>query len=357
VGFADAAALAAAEWADFGDAPLAVDSATEALWTLHAQHLSAFVLEADHGELRILQAPDGTKQAFLADETNLVARRARLYRDFLAKAIAAEHADRHFFFALLVGDGSVPDPALPIFGFQKLRGEPNLLLPDIDFLWNGFYEAAVEDTTPLLVKQPKAVFAGSTTGSLLTHALLDADGNQRVCSFCYFAGSDLVDYRLPTICQVTQDGVEDRLRALGIGGPRLPWAEQLDYRLLLSQDGNGATCSRVYLALRSNSVLVKYQSESVLFYFRALEPMVHFMPTRSDAETLALIEQYRFNDNALNSISAAARAFCARWLTRSALEDYSAALLRLYPARIGDAASATMAARFATTPRLPLSKG
>ncbi len=353
VGFADPEALAAAEWADFGDSPLDVDAACDAIWDLHARHLSVFVFEAKLGELSILQAPAGPKRELLDNRANNIAVRAELYLAFLAKVIKAEHADRHFFFALMVGDHSLIHPALPIFGFQKRRGEPNLLLPDADFLWLGFYESHARDTVPLLAKQPKAVFAGSTTGSLLTHAILDADTDRRIRSFRRFRGSDLVDYDLPAICQVVEPGVEERLRAMGVGGPRVTWEHQLQYRFLLSQDGNGATCSRVYLALRSNGVLLKYNSDSVLFYFRALQPMVHFIPTSSDTETLALVERHRFDTDLLGNIAVAANAFCDRWLTRSALEDYSAALLRPYPGRIGDAAAAAMAARFVGTPRLP----
>jgi hypothetical protein len=330
-----------------------VEAASAAIWDLHARHLSVFVFEARHGELDVLQSPAGPKRDLIDRNVNNMAVRLRLYRDFLAKAVAAEHADRHFFFAMIIGDDSLRHPAVPIYGFQKRRGEPNLLLPDIDFLWFGFYENQPEDPTPLSAKQPKAVFAGATTGSLLTHAILDADTDRRIRSFRHFRGSPLVDYHLPVICQVVEAGVEERLREMGIGGTRVPWAEQLHYRLLISQDGNGATCSRVYLALRSNAVLLKYHSDSVLFYFRALEPMVHFIPTRSDAETLALVQRHRFDTDLLGEIAAAAHTFCDTWLTRPALEDYAAALLRPYPGRIGDAAASAMAARFAETPRLP----
>jgi hypothetical protein len=354
VGYADPAALAAAEWADFGEDPLGVEAACDAIWALHHEHLSVFIFEAKHGNLRILQAPAGPKRALLDNRENNIAVRAELYRDFLAKAVATEHVDRHFFFALTVGDHSLVHPDLPIFGFQKRRGEPNLLLPDIDFLWFGFYADEAKDQTPLLAKQPRAVFAGSTTGNLLTHAILDADADRRIRSFRYFRHNYLVDYRLPVICQVVEAGVEERLRAMGIGGPRVSWEEQLGYRFLISQDGNGATCSRVFLALGSNSVLLKYHSDSVLFYFRALQPMVHFIPTRSDAETLALVKRHRFDNDLLSDMDAAANDFCDRWLTRPALEAYSAALLRPYPQCIGDAAASAMAARFAATPRLPV---
>lgn len=328
--------LAAEEFADFAPGAISPEFGAAELALAHEQILGVILFELRAGELGFVIPAAGPNREFWEASEDM-RWRTWTYRAFLAAALppALPPALRrgHSFFGLFVGDGHQPTAGTPLFCFQKPRGANNLALPDIDFLGYGFYHDLAPDPWPLERKLPKAAFAGSTTGAHVTHEAIDTLSHPRLRSFAHFRNSAVVDYRLPNIAMVAEEGVEERLRAMGIGlGPRVSWEDQLRHRFLLSMDGNGATCSRLYKAPRSNSVLVKYASASTLFYFRRLEPWAHYIPVGSDAEAEAVVRHHAENLPLLRRIVAGAHAFAARYLTEPALRAYAAALLARYAA-------------------------
>ena len=89
--------------------------------------------------------------------------------------------------------------------------------------------------------------------------------------------------------------------AMDLGKERIPWSEQYRHMFLLSMDGNGATCSRVISSLKSNSVLIKYQSDSILYYFSALEPGTHFISVNDDRDIEGILDQFDLRSSAFLS--------------------------------------------------------
>ena len=69
---------------------------------------------------------------------------------------------------------------------------------------------------------------------------------------------------------------------------RASWNDAIQYKYLLSLDGHGAACERLFMSLLSNSVVLKMEAthplstRSILYYFPALKAWEHFVPVGED---------------------------------------------------------------------------
>ena len=72
----------------------------------------------------------------------------------------------------------------------------------------------------------------------------------------YFRGRSDVDFRLPAIVQCTPEA-EQALIQDGFGHGVMGWDEAYTSKFIISMDGNGATCSRPAIIMRSRSVIFK----------------------------------------------------------------------------------------------------
>ena len=288
-------ALALGQLAPWVGFPMPSDGASRHVAELNAQLPFVFVLGLHQGKVRIAQKPrhyTPEEIAGTAPSTNRALLRAHAYRRFLA-GVTARHGIRHdLHLVITMRDLTGFEPALPVFAFQKPRGSRLVLLPDIDFLVHDFYrDAGYADPTPFAHKRDTAVFAGATTGKpRITLDDVQQLALPRLRAAVHFRGSARVDFRLVDLVECESADVAAAIMALGIIGQRLPWSEAYAHRYLLSMDGNGATCSRVALALRSNGVLVKYASDHLLHYFDALTPWRHYLPVGSDAEVMRVMD-------------------------------------------------------------------
>lgn len=260
-----------------------------------------------------------------------VAHRTLLYRKFLQDVVTGHGIQGSMHILMDVEDARASDDVeVPIFLYQKRVGEHGLLFPDVDFLGANFYPD-IRDDLRYEHKKAEAIFVGSTTGSLITMDMAKNRGTQRLEAESFFRDHPLVTFRLPNIVQCESPEVEACLRESGIGdGALTPFEDQLAYKFVISMDGNGATCSRVVMALASNSVLLKYESQYELFYFSAMEPWRHYIPIRSHQDVLNIVEAERRTPGMFGNIAAEGRRFAERLLRRPALYLYTANLLRRY---------------------------
>lgn len=287
-----------------------------------------FLLSIKGQSVTIIDPPEGPKAPLFYRDV-----RAEQYRAFIEDVVRTCGLDLDIFLGLDAHDISLLPTDGPIFTFQKEAGEKFILLPDPDFLKHGFYEDGEgRDDLALEDKSPRAVFAGSTTGGLITMDILDAGGVARINSALFFKGHPDVDFFLPEIVQCETDAVYSRVAALDVGGRKLDWQDQFGMKYLLSMDGNGCTCSRLLLALRSQSVLFKYDSSRVMYYFDCLEPWMHYVPIHKDQDVLDAMAVLNADPARAAKISADATAFHDRLLTRSAVVEYTSRLLQAYQA-------------------------
>jgi hypothetical protein len=231
-----------------------------------------------------------------------------------------------------LADSLSADYGVPVFAFQRHTAQRAPLLPDIDLLNDNFLaDGQFDDPYSFLEKENRAVFAGATTGGRINEQIARTCGLPRLRAARFFLGSAKIDFRLPRVVQTDSQAAYDLVAAQPFCRQSpLTWEEQFRFRFLMSMDGNGATCQRVAVALRSNSVLLKYRSEQILYYFPALAPGRHFIDIERDEDVEPLIDAAAADPTRFAAVAAAASAFSETYLTRSAALEYVALLLRGY---------------------------
>lgn len=301
-----------------------------------APHLRA--LNDQRGDLTLFEiTPDRVaivprSGGWQPDPTSPLGRRSVMYRDFLQAVIQRDRLGIHTMIAMCMGDGAIESSLAPTFSFQKPAGSTSILMPDIDFLHSNFYESPdTRDHMRYIAKSPSAVFTGSTTGQhVLTLDMVRSLSLPRLHSAIYFKDSPYVEFDLPNIVQCDSPETRDAIMALAVPSHRRSWREQFGYRFLISMDGNGASCSRVVIALRSNSVLLKYNSDNILFYFSEMIPWRHYLPVSTDEDVERIIEMERTQPGLFRDVAEQGKEFYRKHLTRSSVFDYTSTLLRTY---------------------------
>ncbi len=271
-------------------------------------------------------------------------RRLTYYRKFLDGAARKAGLAEAITIAVDLNDDPQSSSEVPVFAFQKVTGSNNVLIPDVDFLLaadNSLPSWLVSDHVPWWHKKNSAVFAGSTTGGPITAEVVRTMSLPRLRAGRFFRDKPGVDYRLTNIVGCDTPETEATLRQMGFGAHRLSWRAQFRHRFIISMDGNGATCSRVAIALRSRSVLLKYGSDRQLYYFYGLVPWEHYVPIDEDGDVLAVLSSAREQPKRFRDISAAGQRFARSFLTREAVECYMATLLQVYADMLSESAAAS----------------
>ena len=284
--------------------------------------LSVYVFDIAAGEVTFRQKPI---------EDPSLHRRAQVYDTFL-RSLAAKLAIRAPITLILDVEDECRDVhEAPVMSFQRRIGSPNLLLPDIDCLGTSFYTGsfwALPDRTPFKDKLNHAIFVGSTTGTPSISERHVREGLlPRLRAARFFRDNPHVTFLLPGIVQCENQAVEALLREEGFGTSQVSWDAQLRNKFLISMDGNGATLSRVHVALASNSALIKYASPHEAFYFQRLVDGEHYISVEKDADILDVMvgDPMRFAP-----VAQAGRRFAETYLTRATVEVYAARLLTNY---------------------------
>jgi hypothetical protein len=267
----------------------------------------------------------------MASQSQAQTIRAARYKAFFQNVIKHLPHQYRAIICVSLGDGPIQHAFLPTFAHQKTT-ERVVLLPDVDFLLNNFYAGAeYADKKAYADKKGGAIFVGSTTGGSINEDVIMSRSLPRLEAAEYFWSLDNIDFLLPHIVQVENESARQKLASLPFcAGNYISWQEQLGHRFLISIDGNGATCSRVVAALKSNSILMKYHSPYVLYYFPSLTPWVHYIPINSHADVEKILKVERCNPGHLKHISALGKKFFDDYLTKEKVEIYMSFLLTLY---------------------------
>jgi hypothetical protein len=310
-----------------------------ALAALNARDASVFILDIAGGEARLHEKPGHypTEEiAGLVPPSDNLLDRAHLYRAFLEGVVRARGFGTPLRLAFTTHDKAPFEPDLPLFAYQKRHDSRLVLWPDIEFLRYRFYaDPSFDDPFPFAEKAERAIFVGATSGMLLTPAAVASLAAPRLRAAVHFRGSARVGFFLPQIVQCTTPEAAAAVAALDVAGRRHSWREMYGVRYLLAIDGNGVSCSRIALGLRSNSVLVKYDSPWQLHYFDRLLPWRHYIPVAGDADVTQAMDLCAATPGLAAGIAEAGRAFAAAWLSQPAVEDYAFELLRAYTACCG----------------------
>lgn len=258
----------------------------------------------------------------------IILSRAVSYQRMIEGAIAIRPL-RDMTIAIDLTDGAEEHLELPIFTFQRNTDQLSPLLPDFELYDTSFLEFAPVDNVNFEQKKVHAVFAGSTTGANITLEAAMQRTPTRIRAAFAFKGREDVTFRLPNLVQCTPDA-EAYLTQQGFGTGRIEWHETYGSKFIISVDGNGATCTRSHLALKSNSVFMKYDSPFCLFYSIALTPWEHFVPIHKDEDVISAVAEERAEPGRFEPIARAGRSFAGRLLTREAILAYVSTILSIY---------------------------
>ena len=96
--------------------------------------------------------------------------------------------------------------------------------------------------------------------------------------------------------------------------------------------GRGAACSRLVKGLRSNGVVVKFDSPYELYYFPALVAGRDHLLAEKEEDVERFLEIEAATPGAFREVAEAGRRFAAKYLTIGSVMDYTARLLDAYAA-------------------------
>lgn len=235
--------------------------------------------------------------------------------------------------AFVLDDVPKFEPQIPLFAFQTTLDSKLILFPDTDFITHDFYTSdKYLDLRPYETKETSAAFYGSTTGGSMpiTRSKIAKKLIPRIRAAEYFKETSYVTFELPTLVQCDAES-KLMLEGLGYGaGNRKDWSEQLRHKFIISMDGNGASWSRVVMALKSASVLLKYNSRNQLFFYYYLAPWKHYVPISFDEEVLDVVRTEMKKPGFFAPIARNATDFASKYLTRESISQYVLGLLSEY---------------------------
>jgi len=227
-------------------------------------------------------------------------------------------------FIILTDDGTDTSQPLPVFAFSKKRDAKNVcLFPDFEMFWDltdPKREQAI-DRLSWENKTPIAFFRGADTG---------VEDRLRLTLFSY-QHPELVD---ATFHRVEHSEVRALLESLGkqIVGASIEY--HFRHKYLFDVDGYASTYSRCRWILLSNSLLLKVQSDYCQWYYKALQPFVHFVPIRRDLsdliDTLAFLKSH---DAEARQIAEQGRGVASELFSREVVDRYVITLLEEYANR------------------------
>ncbi len=301
--------------------------------TLNEKSISVFVFEIRAGTVKVWDKPGFSfpheLRALRGMEARSFANRKALYRVLLQTALTRSGIDADMTLAMDVNDIPIRLRGGPLFAFQTADASRNILLPDVDFFhWNWY--AGQHDDRGYDDKAIRACFAGASTGGHISETTIAERALPRLRAAAHFLDSPVVDFRIAKAVLCETEAARALLQRQPYFRAPMTWREQFGHRFLVSMDGNGATCSRVVIALKSNSALIKYRSNFGLYYFPEMVAGRDYIDAASDQDVTDTVNAEIASPGHFKAVAAAGQAFAARYLNKASVLDYTGALLRGY---------------------------
>jgi hypothetical protein len=225
------------------------------------------------------------------------------------------------------------NPAAPLFAFAKnpKRTTQVILMPDFEAL-AGYSEllSTLQKTKKKLSwdqKIAKAVWRGSRTGGHFTLENFFEYPRSQAVSLS-LKHPDWIDARFSLHCQEGGDLLEHFPEYFGSA---LSLRKQLRYKYQLLIDGNSCAYSGAYWRWLSGSVVFKQASDSIQWYYRCLQPYIHYIPIKSDlSDLIDKLSWANQHDEEVHRISQHAYEFASTNLDHSHTMQYLYLLLVEY---------------------------
>jgi hypothetical protein len=255
----------------------------------------------------------------------------RFFND-LAKKYPLPNTD----FILQTDDGRVDPAKFPLFSFSALDHLNVFLFPDFEMLWE--IKSPKKDWRkickqyselhPWETKLSKGFFRGAGTGKI-DHAFAEHFNNSRMKAMIFSAQfPQLLDAAFSI---VYSEPMYNAYAKLGKTLQEAAIQDHFQYKYLLDIDGNANTYSRCRWILLSNSVLLKVASPFRQWYYRAIQPWVHYIPIQEDLSDLQeALNRLKNDDDLAKRIAENGHKLGEQIFSREAVEAYVVRLLRAY---------------------------
>ena len=224
--------------------------------------------------------------------------------------------------------------AVPVFTFAKNKNNKRVILfPDFDALSGYLKELEeVQKGNSLFSwnqKRDQAVWRGAMTGGVFNpNNFLNFPRTKIVSLSLEFP--NLIDARFTHLTQC-ENCKRIKRRFSRYFSDFLPIFNHIAFKYQILVDGNSCAYARAYWQLFSNCVILKQDSDSIQWYYRALEPYVHYIPVKADMSNL--VDQIRWakeNDQQAETISQQAQAFAKDNISNTRVLQYFYLLLQSY---------------------------
>jgi hypothetical protein len=169
--------------------------------------------------------------------------------------------------------------------FGKSIKADSILIPDIYQMYNYQNAGKIVDNISFENKENKIIFGGASTGSInLRH-------NQRVNTCIWSIKNDWAfkntNFKLTNIVQTTinelnSHALENNVNIKNIISNNISIPEQLNYRYILSIDGNTWAWDRPVWIMQSNSLFFKYESDNAGWYYDFLKENEHYISVNTN---------------------------------------------------------------------------
>ncbi|KAL7470951.1 hypothetical protein ACHAXS_011239 [Conticribra weissflogii] len=187
-----------------------------------------------------------------------------------------------------------------------------------------------EQRYPWHKKLNKAVWRGSTTyeGTLYGDKSLDLTPRGRLVKLS-MDYPERVDAGFTKIVQKFEKNAQVLMKETMVVR-RMRMSNMMRYKAIIDIDGNGWS-SRFGMLLCMNSVVIKIEPDYVEYFYKDLQPMVHYMP--ATLQNLTQTVQYataKANENEMRAMVQNANAWCQKTLIEPKFVDDSLMQLELY---------------------------
>lgn len=203
-----------------------------------------------------------------------------------------------------------PPQNILVFAKHKSHSDP-VLMPDPFMIGNYGNRLTMRDPYTFDSKQDKVAFYGVTTGNTRPHL------NARL-KLCMWAEQHpaATDFFVTNIAQIEPKIVHDAYPNLeSILHPPVAQEDQYRYKYLFSMDGNTASYDRPCWIMNSQSLLFKYKSNDILWYYPLLQEGHHFVGINDYTEILNKRDYFNNNPGHAKHIIQNANLFAQTFLT------------------------------------------
>ena len=155
--------------------------------------------------------------------------------------------------------------------FSKTAEERNVLIPDLYATHN--YNGKLNINDDINNKKNEMIFVGSSTGNY--NPLFNNRLN--ICNDA-LKYPDTIKCYISNVCQISKEKIKNIFPLYEkFLSNNLSIEEQLNYKYIISIDGNTSAWDRVPWILNSKSILVKHKSNELCWYYYLLKKNVHYL--------------------------------------------------------------------------------